>query len=56
MGTEDDEDEPEDEHPGENEAGVRETNKVAETAEAFEKGAEDGRHVGIAASRILAPR
>jgi hypothetical protein len=35
TGTEDDDDEPEDEHPGENEASERETNDATEAPEEF---------------------
>jgi hypothetical protein len=43
TGTEDDDDEPEDEHPGENEASERETNDATEAPEEFETDDEDGR-------------
>ena len=42
TGTEDDDDEPEDEHPGENEASARETNDATEAPEEFETDDEDG--------------
>jgi hypothetical protein len=43
TGTEDDDDEPEDEHPGENEANGRETNDSTEAPEELETDDEDGR-------------
>jgi hypothetical protein len=41
TGTVDDDDEPEDEHPGENEASERETNDRTEAPEEFEVDDED---------------
>jgi len=41
TGTIDDDDEPEDEHPGENEASERETNDATEAPEEFETDDED---------------
>jgi hypothetical protein len=43
TGTDDDDDEPADEHPGENEASERETNDSTEAPEEFEADDEDGR-------------
>jgi hypothetical protein len=42
TGTEDDDDEPEDEHPGENEAAERATNDATEAPEEFGVDDEDG--------------
>ncbi len=47
TGTVDDDDEPEDEHAGKNEASVRETSDETEAQQEFERDDEDGRHPGL---------
>jgi hypothetical protein len=47
TGTVDDDDAPADEHEGENEAMVRETNDATETPEEFERDDEDSEDTGV---------